>query len=68
MFWNVFDTSQVMHATYPFKMVVRKPWSLNFEFFQTTTSYQWHTVEIMGWKLFYDTADVVKELENVAKS
>jgi len=68
MAWMVDDYfSNHAHGIYPLKMIVRKPWNFNIAFFATTTSNYWYSVEIMGWKLFYDDAEVLKELENVAK-
>ena len=54
-------------AEYPFKMIVPKNWTLNFEFFMTSTSVYWHTLEIHGWKLHYKNVDFIKELEGSVK-
>lgn len=51
------------YADYPFKMVVPANWTLNFSFFMTSTSAQWHQLEIMGWKLHYKSVDYIQELE-----
>ncbi|GAG87545.1 unnamed protein product, partial [marine sediment metagenome] len=55
---------QYGQAEYPFKMIVNKNWTLNFEFFQTSTSNYWHYLMIFGWKLHYhETEDLIKELK-----
>ncbi len=53
------------HADYPFEMVVKKPWDLNFEFFQTSTSNYWHFLQIHGWKLHSVNKKFIKELEGI---
>lgn len=50
-------------ADYPFKMVVKKNWSLNFDIFQSSTSYYWHFMVINGWKLHTVNKDFIKQIE-----
>lgn len=49
-------------AHYPFKMIVERPWFLNFEIFQTTTSVYWHTLVINGWRLHPIEKEKIEEL------
>lgn len=39
------------YGHYPFKQVMEAPWTLNFDIFQTTTSYYWQWLQINGWIL-----------------
>lgn len=59
------------HGEYPFKQVMKKPWNLNFDIFQSSTSYYWHFLQINGWKLHSvkseDMGLLVKELEELVK-
>lgn len=59
------------HGEYPFIMTMKAPWTLNFEIFQTTTSYYWHFLQIQGWKLHpiekESLEDLVSDLEELTK-
>ena len=46
---------------YDFKMVVNPNWTLNFEYYCTTTSWYFHFLMINGWKLHFNVVDDKKE-------
>lgn len=61
--------SNMGRAHYPFKMTIHRPWQLNFEFFQTSTSTYWHTLTINGWRLHpiedKKVENIVSDLEKI---
>ncbi len=46
---------------------MKKPWTLNFDIFQTTTSYNWHFLQIHGWKLHPIQKEQLEELTEELK-
>lgn len=53
------------YAEYPFKMTVKAPWTLNFDWFSTTTSDKWGYLIILGWKLHKIQSVELEELREL---
>ncbi len=53
------------YGQYPFKMLVKANWTLNFEIFMATNSLYWHTLEIEGWKIHETKKERISELEDL---
>lgn len=62
--FNMYHTgdSNEGSAHYPFKMTVKKPWNLNFDYFSTSTSYHFHILVINGWRLYPIESKEIEEL------